>query len=65
MSRFQVSWYEKPGAVDKLIKMWNDGVPTSEIANQLKVKPRVLLNKVHRLNLTPRENPIKKKLNNG
>ncbi len=47
--------------IDGLRKMWKQGLTTNEIAKQLGVSKNSIVGKVHRLNLTARPSPIKKK----
>ncbi len=47
--------------VENLKKMWKQGLTTNEIAKQLGVSKNSIVGKVHRLNLTARPSPIKKK----
>ena len=44
-----------------LEKMWKKGLTTNEIAKELGVSKNSIVGKVHRLNLTARPSPIKKK----
>lgn len=47
--------------IDKLRQMWKQGLTTSEIAKKIGVSKNSIVGKVHRLNLTARPSPIKKK----
>jgi len=47
--------------IDKLKQMWKKGSTTNEIAKELGVSKNSIIGKVHRLNLTARPSPIKKK----
>lgn len=47
--------------VENLKKMWKKGLTTNEIAKNLGVSKNSIVGKVHRLNLTARPSPIKKK----
>ena len=47
--------------VEGLKKMWKQGLTTNEIAKNLGVSKNFIVGKVHRLNLTARPSPIKKK----
>lgn len=47
--------------IDKLCQMWKQGLTTNEIAKNLGVSKNSIVGKVHRLNLTARPSPIKKK----
>lgn len=49
--------------IDKLRQMWKQGLTTSEIAKKIGVSKNSIVGKVHRLNLTARPSPIKKKEN--
>jgi len=52
-------WTEE--MVENLKKMWMHGLSTSEIAKKLGVSKNAIVGKVHRLNLSCRPSPIKKK----
>lgn len=47
--------------IEGLKKMWKGGLTTNEIAKELGVSKNSIVGKVHRLNLTSRPSPIKKK----
>lgn len=47
--------------VEGLRSMWKQGLTTNEIAKNLGVSKNSIVGKVHRLNLTARPSPIKKK----
>lgn len=47
--------------IEKLRRMWKQGLTTNEIAKNLGVSKNSIVGKVHRLNLTARPSPIKKK----
>ena len=47
--------------IEGLKKMWKRGLTTNEIAKELGVSKNSIVGKVHRLNLTSRPSPIKKK----
>ncbi|MBO7097439.1 MAG: GcrA cell cycle regulator, partial [Alphaproteobacteria bacterium] len=47
--------------IDNLKKLWKKGLTTNEIAKELGVSKNSIVGKVHRLNLTSRPSPIKKK----
>jgi GcrA cell cycle regulator len=47
--------------IEGLKKMWKKGLTTNEIAKELGVSKNSIVGKVHRLNLTARPSPIKKK----
>jgi len=47
--------------IDSLKEMWKKGLTTNEIAKELGVSKNSIIGKVHRLNLTARPSPIKKK----
>ena len=47
--------------VESLKQMWKKGLTTNEIAKNLGVSKNSIVGKVHRLNLTARPSPIKKK----
>ena len=54
-----MAWTDK--MVEDLKKMWKQGLTTNEIAKNLGVSKNSIVGKVHRLNLTARPSPIKKK----
>lgn len=47
--------------VEDLIKMWGEGLTTGEIGKRLGVSKNSIVGKVHRLGLSGRPSPIKKK----
>ena len=47
--------------VEKLKKMWDEGITTGEIGKRLNVSKNSIVGKVHRLDLSSRPSPIKKK----
>ena len=47
--------------IEKLRQLWKDGLTTNEIAKRLGVSKNSIVGKVHRLSLTARPSPIKKK----
>ena len=47
--------------IEGLKKMWKKGLTTNEIAKELGVSKNSIVGKVHRLTLTSRPSPIKKK----
>lgn len=47
--------------VDDLRKMWKEGLTTGEIGRRLNVSKNSIVGKVHRLGLSGRPSPIKKK----
>lgn len=47
--------------VEQLKKMWKDGLTTGEIGKRLNVSKNSIVGKVHRLGLSGRPSPIKKK----
>jgi len=47
--------------VDRLTELWLSGLTTTEIAKELGVSKNSIVGKVHRLNLSARPSPIKKK----
>lgn len=47
--------------VEELRKMWKDGLTTGEIGKRLSVSKNSIVGKVHRLGLSGRPSPIKKK----
>lgn len=54
-----MAWTEK--MVDDLRQMWIEGLTANEIAKKLGVSKNSIVGKVHRLCLTARPSPIKKK----
>ncbi|MBL6946249.1 MAG: global cell cycle regulator GcrA-like protein [Rhodospirillales bacterium] len=54
-----VDWTEKQ--VAELIRLWNEGLPTSEIGRQLGTTKNAVVGKAHRMGLTKRQSPIRKK----
>ena len=54
-----MAWTEE--MVEGLKQMWKQGLTTNEIAKNLGVSKNSIVGKVHRLNLTARPSPIKKK----
>jgi GcrA cell cycle regulator len=47
--------------IDELVRLWNKGLPTSEIGRLLGTTKNAVVGKAHRLGLTKRQSPIKKK----
>lgn len=54
-----MAWTDK--MVEDLRKMWKDGLTTGEIGKRLGVSKNSIIGKVHRLGLSGRPSPIKKK----
>lgn len=54
-----MAWTDK--MVEELKSLWQTGLTTSEIAKQLGVSKNSIVGKVHRLSLSGRPSPIKKK----
>ncbi len=54
-----MAWTDK--MVEDLKIMWEQGLTTGEIGKRLGVSKNSIVGKVHRLQLTPRPSPIKKK----
>jgi len=54
-----MSWTEDK--IKQLKKLWNKGKSTIEIAKELGISKNSVIGKVHRLDLTARPSPIKKK----
>lgn len=54
-----MAWTEQ--MVNQLKDMWMDGLTTNEIAKNLGMSKNSVVGKVHRLNLSARPSPIKKK----
>lgn len=51
--------------VEDLKRMWHEGLTTGEIGKRLGVSKNSIVGKVHRLNLSGRPSPIKKKEEDG
>lgn len=51
--------------VEDLKRMWDEGLTTGEIGKRLGVSKNSIVGKVHRLDLTSRPSPIKKKEDNS
>jgi len=56
-----VDW--TPEKVDSLIAFWNECLPTSEIGRRLGITKNAVVGKAHRLGLTKRQSPIRRKPN--
>ena len=54
-----MAWTDK--MVEDLKQMWKDGLTTGEIGKRLGVSKNSIVGKVHRLGLSGRPSPIKKK----
>lgn len=54
-----MAWTEQ--MVEDLKKMWHEGLTTGEIGKRLGVSKNSIVGKVHRLQLSGRPSPIKKK----
>ncbi len=54
-----MAWTEQ--MVEELRKMWKEGLTTGEIGKRLNVSKNSIVGKVHRLGLSGRPSPIKKK----
>ncbi|MBT3361277.1 MAG: global cell cycle regulator GcrA-like protein [Rhodospirillales bacterium] len=54
-----VDWTETQ--VAELIRLWNEGLPTSEIGRKLGTTKNAVVGKAHRMGLTKRQSPIRKK----
>ena len=54
-----MAWTEQ--MVEDLKKMWDEGLTTGEIGKRLNVSKNSIVGKVHRLQLSGRPSPIKKK----
>ncbi len=56
-----VDW--TPEKIEALIALWNESLPTSEIGRRLGITKNAVVGKAHRLGLTKRQSPIRKKAN--
>ncbi len=54
-----VDW--TPEKVEALIALWNESLPTSEIGRRLGVTKNAVVGKAHRLGLSKRQSPIRKR----
>jgi hypothetical protein len=57
---FGVNQFWDERACRVLTKMWDEGFPAREIGERLGCTKDAVIGKAHRLNLTPRESPIRK-----
>ena len=48
-----------PDLIDRLIALWDEGLPTAEIGRRLAISKNAVIGKAHRLALTPRPSPLK------
>jgi GcrA cell cycle regulator len=46
--------------IDRLVVLWDQGLPTAEIGRQLAISKNAVIGKAHRLALTPRPSPLKR-----
>lgn len=58
-----MAWTEQ--MIEDLKRMWDEGLTTGEIGKRLGVTKNSIIGKVHRLQLTARPSPIKKKENSS
>lgn len=54
-----VDWTEEQ--IQELIALWNQGLPTSEIGRKIGTTKNAVVGKAHRLGLTKRQSPIRRK----
>ena len=54
-----VDW--TPERTEFLVKLWNEGIPTSQIGRELGVTKNSVVGKAHRLGLAKRQSPIHSK----
>lgn len=54
-----IEWTDEQ--IEELNRLWNEGLPTSEIGRLLGTTKNAVVGKAHRLGLTKRQSPIKKK----
>lgn len=55
-----VDWTETQ--VAELVRLWNEGLPTSEIGRRLGTTKNAVVGKAHRMGLNKRQSPIRKKV---
>ncbi len=46
--------------IDRLILLWDEGLPTAEIGRRLAISKNAVIGKAHRLALKPRPSPLKR-----
>jgi GcrA cell cycle regulator len=49
-----------PELIDRLIVLWDEGLPTAEIGRRLAISKNAVIGKAHRLALKPRPSPLKR-----
>lgn len=49
-----------PELIDRLIALWDEGLPTAEIGRRLAISKNAVIGKAHRLALKPRPSPLKR-----
>ncbi len=54
-----IEWTDEQ--IDELVRLWNEGLPTSEIGRKLGTTKNAVVGKAHRLGLSKRQSPIRKK----
>lgn len=54
-----IDWTDEQ--IEELIRLWNEGHPTSEIGRLLGTTKNAVVGKAHRMGLTKRQSPIRKK----
>ena len=57
--KMSVDWTEEQ--IKELIALWNQGLPTSEIGRKIGATKNAVVGKAHRLGLTKRQSPIRRK----
>ena len=48
-----------PELIEKLVALWDEGLPTAEIGRRLAISKNAVIGKAHRLALKPRPSPLK------
>jgi GcrA cell cycle regulator len=49
-----------PDLIERLVALWDEGLPTAEIGRRLAISKNAVIGKAHRLALTPRPSPLKR-----
>lgn len=57
--KMTIEWTDEQ--IDELVRLWNEGLPTSEIGRLLGTTKNAVVGKAHRLGLSKRQSPIRKK----
>lgn len=53
------SFWDKPGKIEELERLWAEGISTSEIGRRMGILKNAVVSKAHRLRLPGRPSPIK------